>query len=209
MIPRALHLATGLVVALCAQSCAPAQTPAARASGLARYQIDLEYRAVKGLIRCDGALQGADSLVGVVSGDEISDPELIVYRGVLSRATQLGYCESYRPVGSEDVWCTPVLTGSQAKVDVTISVFPDSGQWVDVEIEPRASSGDVADVSGACTPEMEAAIRAEYLDSDQTQIEPPSDSALVHKLAPGVWQDVVVRPPNQPDGWTLTVRAAP
>jgi hypothetical protein len=209
MGPNAYQIAAALAVALCIESCAPAQTPGSAASGVARYEVDLEYRAVRGLVRCDGALQGADSLIGVVSGDENADPELIVYKGVLSRATQLGYCESYRPVGSEDVWCTPVLTGSQAKVDVTISVSPGSGEWVSVEIEPRASAGDVANVSGACTAEMADSIRAEYLDRDATQIELPSSGALDQKLVPGVWKDVVVRPPNEPDGWTLTVRAAP
>ena len=197
-----------LVAALGSAACSDAQSPQG-AGNLVRYEIELQFRSLWGLTHCDGGEEGADTFAGVVSGDETSDPEEIVYTGVLTRTTRIGACEAWRPNGSEDVWCLPVVTGAQSTVDAVVTVWPGSGQAVSVELEARSSPGDVATVSGACTPEIESDLLATYFETDAVGIEPPQDSALEQRLAPGVWEDMLERPASQPDGWTLTVREIP
>jgi hypothetical protein len=61
-------------------------------------------------------------------------------------------------------------------------------------------------VSGACTSDMRVEMLDAYAsDAESFEIEATATRKLVDWLRPGVWQDLVVRPPNQPDGWTLKV----
>ncbi len=109
---------------------------------LAKYQIQLKFEKISGSHggpeSCPGAKRnGSDVLTGTVEGDETASRDGITYTGNLSRTTNLEYCENWRPNGSEDQFCVPVLTGKQARVVTTINVYPPAtNQDVEIKYKP-------------------------------------------------------------------------
>jgi hypothetical protein len=127
----------------------------------------------------------------------------------LTRTTRIGHCEAWRAAGnSEDRWCPPVLTGVQNRVRVAISVWlaRENHDAAFVEVTPMQTAGDEAIVSGACTSDMRVEMLDAYAsDAESFEIEATATRKLANQLRVGTWQDLVTRPPNQPDGWTLKV----
>lgn len=189
--------------------------PVAARPGPARYAVELVFQELRGLAHdasgaCPGAMRGgSDVMIGEVVGDENRPRDgLIEYTGTLSRTTRIGHCEAWRPAGGVDEWCAPVLTGVQNRVKAVISVWQASENIDEAEVKltPVATTGDEAVVSGACTSEMRVDMLSAYAgDVEAFGIEATATRKLVDRLTVGVWQDMVVRPPNQPDGWTLKV----
>lgn len=191
----------------------PDDAAASAVQAPARYEIELKFTAVSGLISgpdtCPGLKRdGHDTLSGIVEGVERFVEGEMRYEGILSRTTRLPFCEAWRaPGSSEDKWCTPLLTGTQARVKTRIPIStPSSNQDSEVRFEPMRSPTDSVNVTGACESDMELGITEQYLDSDAFTIDPRNQPVLARLVEKGVWQDVKPRPPNQPDGWTLTVR---
>ena len=79
------------------------------------------------------------------------------YTGTLSRKTDITFCETWRPKGSEDGFCAPRLKGTQARVKTTIRTWtPRSNQDTEIEFEPVVTSKtDTVTVTSACTNDME------------------------------------------------------
>jgi hypothetical protein len=116
------------------------------------------------------------------------------------------HCEVWRPNGSEDEYCVPVLTGKQARVTTTINVYPPrSNQDTEVKFEPKVSGTDSVDVKGACTSDMELAIVQGYLEREGFAIVTANQAAMPRLIEKMTWQDVKPRPDTSPDGWSLTV----
>ena len=179
---------------------------------LARYEVTLTYDKITGShggpTSCPGAPRdGSDVLSGIVEGSETVVDDAMEYTGTLSRKTDITFCETWRPNGSEDQFCAPRLKGAQARVRTTIRIWtPKSNQDTEIEFEPIVTSkSDVITVTGACTKEMELDITEAYLDSDAFRIVTRNQDPLAKLVAGKSWQDVKPRPVNQPDGWTLAV----
>jgi hypothetical protein len=185
-------------------------TPAPQAQ-TARYEITLKFEKISGAHggpdACPTAKRnGSDVLSGIVEGSETFVGGGITYTGNLARATTLEYCETWRPNGSEDQWCVPVLVGKQARVTTTINIYePRMNQDAEIEYKPQISKTDSVDVKGACTSDMELGIVQEYLEPEAFTINTRNQSSLARLVEKGSWQDVKPRPNTQPDGWTLTV----
>jgi hypothetical protein len=176
---------------------------------MARYEIQLRYEKISGSHggpdSCPKAKRnGSDVMTGIVQGDESGGE--ITYKGDLSRSTTLEYCEVWRPNGSEDEFCVPVLTGKQARVTTVIDVYPPrTNQDTQIKYAPMISNTDSADVKGACTGEMELDIVQGYLESEGFTIITTNQPAMPRLIEKVTWQDVKPRPVTGPDGWTLTV----
>lgn len=177
----------------------------------ARYEIALTFEKISGVIGGPGTCpkakrDGKDVMSGIVEGSETFVGGGITYQGYLARTTRLEYCESWRPSGSEDEWCVPILTGKQARVETTIDVYtPASNQDTEIKYKPLISKADSVDVKGACTADMELGIVEAYLDPEGFTINTSNQSPLPRLIEKRSWQDVMPRPDTQPDGWTLTV----
>lgn len=189
-------------------------TPAAARPGLARYAVELVFGKLRGLALdadggCPGAVPGTDVIAGEVEGNEAQPRDgIIEYVGTLTRTTRIGHCESWRPAGSEDRWCPPVLTGVQNRVRAVITVYlaSENHDEASVELTPVQTTGDEAVVTGSCTSDMRVEMLDAYAkDVEAFEIEATATRKLVDRLRVGTWQDLVQRPPNQPDGWTLKV----
>jgi hypothetical protein len=176
---------------------------------MARYEIRLRYEKISGSHGgpdgCPKAKRnGSDVMTGTVQGDESGGE--ITYTGGLSRATTMEYCEVWRPNGSEDEFCVPVLTGKQARVTTVINVYPPkTNQDTEVKYTPTVSNTDSVDVKGACTGDMELAIVQQYLEPEGFTIVTANQPAMPRLIENITWQDVKPRPNTGPDGWTLTV----
>lgn len=185
----------------------PAGSPAQ--GQVARYEIRMTYEKISGSHgapdSCPKAKRnGTDVMTGIVQGDESSGE--ITYTGDLSRATTMEHCEVWRPNGSEDEFCVPVLTGKQARVATTINVYPPrSNQDTEVKYEPKISGTDSVNVKGACTSDMELAIVEGYLESEGFTIVTTNQPPMPRLIEKVTWQDVKPRPITGPDGWSLTV----
>ena len=186
-------------------------TPGVTPQGqVAKYEISLKFDKISGSHggpeSCPGAKRnGSDVMTGIVEGGE-TPGSAITYTGTLARTTNLEYCENWRPNGSEDQFCVPVLTGKQARVAVTITIYPpSSNQDAEIKYKPLISGTDSVNVKGACTNDMELGIVQEYLEPEGFTIEAQNQAPLTRLVEKGSWQDVKPRPVTGPDGWTLTV----
>jgi hypothetical protein len=177
----------------------------------AKYEITLKFEKISGAHggpdSCPGAKRnGSDVMTGIVEGSETFVDGAITYTGTLTRATNLEYCENWRPNGSEDQFCVPILLGKQARVATTITIYkPGSNQDAEIKYKPLVSPTDSVDVKGACTSDMELGIVQGYLESEGFTIDTRNQSPLAKLVEKRSWQDVMPRPSTGPDGWTLTV----
>lgn len=177
--------------------------------GIARYRVELRYCCMSGDIHAIDSehVSGTDVMSGEVEGNEGST-DIVEYTGKLTRTTNLPYCNMYT-AGGVDKLCIPVLDGAQSAVDVTIQVWRKSENtdtaWI--EYTPKRSATDHANVSGACTAGMGVDMKNAYFEKGTIQIVPTGGRLLIDRLWLGKWQDADPRPPNQPDGWTLEVKA--
>jgi hypothetical protein len=200
-----------LVAAIGAAAVSPIGLEATPQSQNARYEVALTFEKISGLISgpttCPKAKRdGKDVISGIVEGSETFVDGAIMYSGDLARTTRLEYCDSWRPKGSEDEWCVPILTGKQARVATTITIYrPASNQDAEVKYTPKISKTDSVDVKGACTSEMELGIVQGYLEPEGFTIDTRNQPPLPRLIEKRSWQDVMPRPGTEQDGWTLSV----
>ena len=98
---------------------------------------------------CPGALGGTDKLVGtLLPGPRGAADDDLVYRGILSRTTEVDACGT-KPAPTEDQvdWCFAHLSGT-AQMDVEVTVeYDDRGAYIKMEAAPGFA---VTENAGGC-----------------------------------------------------------
>jgi len=136
------------------------------AHGAERFRITVEYYGYWGLVTppsgvCPAAPAGTDTLTGVVT-KQSEDEDGVVYKGTLTRITDIGLCE-VRDTADGTKWCGGELHG-RGDVEVVILVPAAGNDSVQIALDPQPSV--TVNVGGNCDSLDNAAVARHYKSHD-------------------------------------------